>query len=134
MLWKFESMKGTTEALRKSADAATLLVTRFDDACGIGYLGEYSTGDTLSALAKSCAVGYYTFGHELGHNFGCDHDEDVRMRNIFFLNFIASIFQTNSNPLYPYGHGHLIEGGRHTILAYPSFGHYSKVNYYSNPR
>ena len=85
MLWKFESMKGTTEALRKSADAATLLVTRFDDACGIGYLGEYSTGDTLSALAKSCAVGYYTFGHELGHNFGCDHDEDVRMRNIFFL-------------------------------------------------
>ena len=87
MLYKFESMKGTVEALRKSADAATLLVTGFDDACGIGFFGEYDSGDTLSALAKSCAVGSYSFGHEVGHNFGCQHDLDVNILKLFNHSF-----------------------------------------------
>ena len=69
-----------------------------------------------SLTRKSCALGYFTFGHELAHNFGCGHEPG-----------------TYSNNLYPGGHGHLIQGGLRTILAYRSDGHSTRVNYYSNP-
>ena len=70
---------------------------------------------------KSCALGYYTFGHELGHNFGCHHDPD-----------------SDTNTDFSYGHGHLIEQGvaskgYRTVLAYSSSNHETRVNYYSNP-
>ena len=77
--------------------------------------------------------GYYTFGHELAHNFGSHHDPD-----------------TSSNNIYTYGHGYLIpgyicvilltmftwssSGGYRTILAYTAPGHETRVNHYSNPR
>ena len=70
---------------------------------------------------KACAIGGLTFGHELGHNFGCTHD-------IYHSDYSA----------YPYGHGHHIEQGSattgyRTIMAYPVGGHWNRVNYYSNP-
>ena len=66
-------------------------------------------------------LGYYTFGHELGHNFGADHNPE-----------------TDKNYVYEYGHGHLIAKGtqsygKRSILAYTAPGHYSRCNYYSNP-
>ena len=62
-------------------------------------------------------LGYYTFGHELAHNFGCNHDP-----------------RTSTNVYYRYGHGHLIAGGFRTIMAYSAPYHRLRVNYYSNPR
>ena len=63
------------------------------------------------------------FGHEIGHNFGCGHDKG-----------------THTNSEFSYGHGHLIQptgdtkwSGYRTNMAYFSFGHGNKVNYYSNP-
>ena len=102
--------------------AAALLVNKFD-ACGRGYLHTYASGLTLTVTQKSCALGYYSFGHELGHNFGATHNTEEA---------------TNSR--FSYGHGHLITptgaskySGYRTIMAYFADGHYERVNYYSNP-
>ena len=71
---------------------------------------------------QSCALGYYSFGHELGHNFGAQHNKE-----------------TNHEAFLPYGRGHLIQQGGsasegyRTILAYYAAGHATRVNYYSNP-
>jgi len=111
----FYYMKGSTSALRGNADAANLMITEFE-ACGIGALDATRSGNTVTVTMKSCAVGYYSFGHEIGHNFGCQHDPD-----------------TSTNYDYPYGHGHLIQTGYRTVLAYNSPGHQTRVNYYSNP-
>lgn len=41
--------------------------------CGLGFLD--SNADTaFSVSARVCATGYYSFGHELGHNMGAHHD------------------------------------------------------------
>ena len=120
MLNNFLKMKGTAENLRGSADAAAILVNDFS-ACGIAYFNTIGSGTTVSATMKSCAVGYYSFGHEVGHNIGLAHDP-----------------ATSTNTVYPYGHGHLIAQGTastgyRTILAYNAAGYSQRVNYYSNP-
>jgi len=122
VLTNFRNMKSSLEELRNSADAAALLVNKFD-ACGRGYLHTYASGLTLTVTQKSCALGYYSFGHELGHNFGATHNTE-----------------TSTNSRFSYGHGHLINptgaskwSGYRTIMAYFADGHYERVNYYSNP-
>ena len=49
---------------------------------------------------RSCR-NIYVHGHELGHNFGCDHD-------------VANKLEANDSP---YGYGYLMEENRHTIMA-----------------
>ena len=78
---------------------------------------------TVSVTKKSCATGYYSFGHEIGHNFGAHHNPEI----------------VNNNYYYD-GHAHLIDKGiasnstgYRTILAYNAAGHEKRVNYYSNP-
>src|SRR5688572_1987452 len=61
--------------------------------CGIAWL-MYSPSisfesNGFSVVAQSCATGYYSFAHELGHNMGSRHDTYV---------------DTNNTP-YPYSHG-----------------------------
>jgi len=118
MLNTFKDMKGTTEALRGTSDATVLLVNSFDS-CGIAYKNSISSGETISVIRKSCALGYYSFGHEIGHNIGLQGDLE-------------------ENSAYPFGHGHLIEQGTaltgyRTIMAFYAPGHATRVNYYSNP-
>ena len=46
--------------------------------CGIGYKPSTPTaGDAFSLTQWSCATGYYSFGHEIGHNMGCNHDKSA---------------------------------------------------------
>ena len=120
MIDTFRKMKGSTAALRDSADMAALLVNSFS-LCGIGYLNTISSGLTVSVTAKNCALGLYVFGHELGHNIGLHHN-----------------IQVANNNIYPDGHGHLIAQGSastgyRTIMAYSAPNHRRVVNYYSNP-
>ena len=61
----FSTMKGTATALRNTADAAALLAKDFNS-CGVAYLAQYNSGSTISIATKSCALGYFSFGHELG--------------------------------------------------------------------
>ena len=116
----FARMKGSTAALRGTADAAALLVLRFDY-CGVGYLNTISSGGTVSVTAKGCALGNYAFGHELGHNIGLHHNKEI-----------------TSNSYFSDGLGHLIargsaSTGATTIMAYPRSGYRTRANYYSNP-
>ena len=120
LLTAFANMKGSSFALRNTADAAALLCHKFSS-CGIAYLGTFSSGWTVSVTQKSCALGYYSFGHEIGHNYGAHHNPEV-----------------SSNTQFPFGHGHLIaqgtaSTGRRSILAYNAKNHGLRVNYYSNP-
>lgn len=68
-------------ALRNAygADVVALL-THTGDYCGMAYLmtnvGSSFASSAFSVTKRSCATGNYTFGHELGHNFGCAHDPD----------------------------------------------------------
>ena len=115
-------MKGTSADLRNTADAAILLVDDFDDNyCGYGWIDTIGGGATFSTVTKSCAFRGFTIGHELGHNFGCEHN-----------------IEEEDDTTFPYGHGHLIEAGSsstgaRTIMAYRAEGHRNQVNYYSNP-
>ena len=116
----FSQMKGTVSDLRNTADAAVLMALNFNS-CGVGYLAQASSGWTVSITSKHCALGYYTFAHEIGHNFGCHHNPEEA-----------------ANTYFSYGHAYLIPAGtdsqgRRTILSYSASGHTTRVNYYSNP-
>ena len=116
----FYNMKSSRTALRNTADAAALLAVDFNS-CGVALTNTVWSGNTLSICQKSCALGYYSFGHELAHNMGAKHN-----------------IEQHTNSLYAYGHGHLIEQGEassgfRTILGYTATGHKTRVNYYSNP-
>ena len=118
--YTFFDMKGTPAELRDTADQTTLLALDFSS-CGIGRVNGISAGTTVTIAQKKCAVGYYSFGHEIGHNYGCAHNPEQ-----------------STNNYYPYGHGHLIlkgvaSTGYRSVLAYTASGHSTRVNYYSNP-
>jgi Metallo-peptidase family M12 len=138
-LLHFARMKGRGRqgmaAVRDTADTAVLLVAEFSNGtCGIGFVGGLRGGKTLSAVKKSCAMSYYSVGHEICHNVGCDHDPE----------------HANVRP-YPYGTGHFIESndaeedegddndddedeeGYRTIMSYKKKGHRTRINFYSNP-
>ena len=110
MLEAFQLMKGSYEELRDTADVAVLLVNEFNP-CGYGRVNSVTNGHNISVSKKSCALGYFSFGHEIGHNFGLQHNPEEA-----------------HNSYYPDGHGHLIAKGSastgyRTILAYQATGH-----------
>merc|ERR1719295_1561536 len=71
----FANMKPTTAELRNTADAAALLSVDFNS-CGVAYLNTWDSGWTISVCQKSYALGYFSFGHELGHNMGPMHNKE----------------------------------------------------------
>eukprot|EP00088_Acartia_fossae_P016028 TRINITY_DN1892_c0_g2_i4.p1 TRINITY_DN1892_c0_g2~~TRINITY_DN1892_c0_g2_i4.p1 ORF type:complete len:527 (-),score=57.13 TRINITY_DN1892_c0_g2_i4:73-1653(-) len=119
MIERFAAMKGSLAALRGTADAAALLVGNFrlqTNLCGIAYTNSISSGRTVSVTKKSCALESTTFGHELGHNFGLQHN-----------------IEQDKNDDYSDGHGYLFGPGYRTIMAYYNKNYRTQVNYYSNP-
>jgi hypothetical protein len=98
------------------------------DACGVGYLmSNVSTAFASSAFSvvqRDCATGYYSFGHEMGHNMGAHHDR-----------YAAK----NENGAYAYSHGYVDKPGKwRTVMAYnddcnASGFNCTRIQYWSNP-
>jgi hypothetical protein len=110
-----------------AADEVVLLVND-DSYCGLAYLmTNVSPGFESSAFSLvhwDCAVGYYSFAHEMGHNMSARHDRFV---------------DNEDYSPFTYNHGYVyLTGGWRTIMAYNNecgfYGFYcTRINYWSNP-
>ncbi|KAL3763709.1 hypothetical protein ACHAWU_008031, partial [Discostella pseudostelligera] len=72
------SSDGVMDDLHEKRDVygADIVAMIIDGAqyCGMAYLGP-GIDLMFSVSSWNCATGYYTFGHEISHNFGCNHDK-----------------------------------------------------------
>jgi hypothetical protein len=95
--------------------------------CGIAYLmstvSQAFESSAFSVVARDCATGYFSFGHEFGHNMSAHHDWYV---------------SSSTNP-YPYIHGYVYFPDRwRTIMAYNTEcsdkgSNCTRIQYWSNP-
>jgi PKD repeat protein len=105
----------------------TVLIVGSGDACGCAYYtSSPSAGFSESAYAvveRSCATGYYSFGHEMGHNMGAQHDWYV----------------TPGDPPGSFNHGYVNTTARwRTVMAYnnqcsDAGFNCTRIQYWSNP-
>lgn len=91
--------------------------------CGVGYVMTAPASNAFAAWAFSvvawpCAVGNYSFAHELGHNWGAHHDRA----------------NTGAPGTYSYSYGYQqLDFPFRTIMAYNSGCSCTRVNHWSNP-
>ncbi len=120
-------IRGTTDGYMDSVhslrntNAADIVMFVIDNAASCGLAsGIGATASTaFAAVHYSCATGYYSFGHEMGHLQSARHDPAN---------------DPTTTP-YAYGHGYqYAAGGWRTIMAYAcSTGTCNRINYWSNP-
>jgi hypothetical protein len=107
------------------ADLVSLFVTGYNNpsgACGIAWLmsGNSSgfASNAFSVVDRTCAIGYYSFGHEMGHNMGLNH---------------ARVDPVGTGA-YPYSYGYKDPGNAfRTVMAYDCPGGCTRIQYFSNP-
>jgi hypothetical protein len=95
----------TIHALRNTygADMVGLIVENGGAYCGLANAIMATASNAFQVTARSCATGYYSFGHEFGHLQGARHDRYV----------------DSGNTPYSYGHGYVNTSARwRTIMAY----------------
>jgi hypothetical protein len=99
------------------ANIVTVILNSTDE-CGRGTVNA-SGSSAFTVVGRTCAIGNYTFAHEIGHLLGAAHDE-----------------QTSTNKNYPYGYGYKKPGKWRTIMSYScsSGGDCPRVNYWSSPK
>lgn len=103
---------GSVSELLNTADLAFLLTGNSMSGCGIAY---FNTVTLPFGLGKHrCSRGGYTFGHELAHILGSQHNAEASGGTI--------------NTAFPFGLGYLIQPpgpskftGYRTILAYVTY-------------
>jgi peptidyl-Asp metalloendopeptidase len=110
-----------------AADLVSFWVENMD-ACGIGYLmttvSTAFASSGFSVVMRDCATGYYSFGHEMGHNMGAHHDRYATK---------------NEDGAYPYSHGYVYKLGKwRTVMAYndecrDNGFDCTRIQYWSNP-
>ncbi|MFT4517639.1 MAG: hypothetical protein ACI9JM_000016 [Halioglobus sp.] len=109
-------------ALRNAygADVVSLIENQ-SQYCGMAYrmsgLSNSFASSAFSVVHHSCATGYYSFGHEIGHNQGVTHDPD---------NAGSSVFS------YAYGYQEPF-GSFRTVMAYNCPTGCTRINHFSNP-
>jgi hypothetical protein len=96
------------------AGDVVVLITATGDACGrVVDIGEGAT-EAFAVVRWDCAIGNYSFAHEIGHLLGGRHDNDP-----------------NDNP-FPYGHGfNYGPGNWRTVMSVNL--NLDRIGYWSNP-
>ena len=106
------------------ADLVVLIVENGCGYCGVAYIMEsVSTGfedHGFCVVARDCATGYFSFGHEMGHLMSARHD--------WFVD------PTNNSP-FTYNHGYVDPGDDwRTVMAYGNAcSGCTRIQYWSNP-
>lgn len=91
--------------------------------CGLAYLMTTASPTfasyAFSVVHYTCATGYYSFGHEMGHNQGSHHD----------------VFVNPEDGVYSYSHGYVDTLNQfRTVMAYSNAcGGCTRINHWSNP-
>lgn len=108
-----------------NADVVSLW-TETGDACGLAYLltdlfSDFSTR-AFNVVRRDCATGYYSFGHEMGHNMGATHD----------------LANSGSPGLFSYSYGYQqisVTPFFRTVMAYACAGGVNcpRINFWSSP-
>jgi hypothetical protein len=99
-----------------AADVNALIINN-SSACGLASTIMAVASTAFCAVYYDCALGYYSFAHEIGHLQGCRHNPEV----------------DGTTTPYAYGHGYLyIAGGWRTVMAYDYSGQ-TRLQYFSNP-
>ena len=100
------------------ADVVVLLVND-DQACGIADAIMANASSAFAVVDYSCATGYYSFAHEIGHLQGARHD----------------VAEDANNAPFAYGHGYTDAVHQfRTIMGYDdSFTQTDRIPYWSNP-
>lgn len=94
-----------------------VMIFNNNSACGLASTILANAASAFGVVHYDCALGYYSFGHEIGHLQGCRHNPE----------------QDPSTTPYSYGHGYLYTaGGWRTIMAYNYSGE-TRLQYFSNP-
>ncbi|HLP61694.1 MAG TPA: M12 family metallo-peptidase [Candidatus Deferrimicrobium sp.] len=105
------------------ADMVVLIVEN-SDYCGQAYTIMANSSGAFCLVSRSCATGYYSFAHEMGHLQGARHDRYMD--------------NTDNSP-YTYNHGRTYPTGQwRTIMAYDNACvaagvNCTRINYWSNP-
>src|SRR5207245_639628 len=117
------------QSLRNSfaADVVALITENGGGFCGLGYMmnpvANTFESTAYAVVARSCATGNYSFGHELGHNMAADHDWP----------------NASSSGAYPYNKGYVNTTPTapatpwRTIMAYNGTPSSTRLPYWSNP-
>jgi hypothetical protein len=113
--------------LRNTYGADTVsLILQTGDFCGLGYfmatVNNSFENSAYSVVDYDCTTGYYSFGHELGHNMGADHDTA----------------NSTSPGAYAYDHGFTHPSATaaqswRTVMSYQTSPASTRVQYWSNP-
>jgi hypothetical protein len=118
--------RGTTDGYMDSihttrnstaADVGVLIINN-SSSCGLASGIGSSATTAFAAVHYSCATGYYSFGHEIGHLQSARHDPAT---------------DPSTTP-YAYGHGYRSPTSAwRTIMAYACSNNCARINYWSNP-
>jgi hypothetical protein len=99
-----------------TADVGVLLINN-SSSCGLATNIGSNANTAFCVAHYGCALGNYTFGHEIAHLHGCRHNLEV------------------DNTLTPYAYGHgfcYAPGDWRTIMSYSSCAT-TRIQYWSNP-
>ncbi len=100
-----------------AADVAVLIINN-SSSCGLASAIGSTAATAFAAVHYSCATGYYSFGHEIGHLQSARHDPAT---------------DPTTTP-YAYGHGYRSPTNAwRTIMAYDCTTSCTRINYWSNP-
>lgn len=104
-----------------SADLVALIQTSDPLSCGIAYvMDEISPAFSPYAYSVTAFRCLGTFGHEVGHNMGMQHD--------------PANGATPANAIFPWAFGHFVKNNWRTVMSYPNpCGACTRAPHFSNP-